>query len=115
MIDSVSAALKSASDDFCSFIEPTATNSNLIDPDRTSLNLMDTLATTELILDDFPALLEEALSEPNFWKRPFVEVKDRYDDISKILRRIIFNIRFVHRCTTILKAESKLHFTQEAK
>ena len=125
MMDSVSVALKSATDDFCSLIEPTTTtaaiNLNLIDQqitsssNKTSLNLMDTLAETELIVDTFPDLLEEALNEPNFWKRPFVEVKDRYNDISKTLRRIIFNIRFIHRCTTILKAESKLHFAQEAK
>jgi hypothetical protein len=114
MINSVSIALKSASDDFCSFIGPT-TNVISIDQQTTSFNLMNTLAETEHIADDFPALLEEALSEPNFWKRPFIEVKDRYDDISKTLKRIILNIRFVHRCTTILKAEKKLHFAQESK
>jgi hypothetical protein len=114
MINSVSIALKSASDDFCSFIGPT-TNVISIDQQTTSFNLMNTLAETERIADDFPALLEEALSEPNFWKRPFIEVKDRYDDISKTLKRIILNIRFVHRCTTILKAEKKLHFAQESK
>ena len=76
---------------------------------------MNTLAGTERIADNYPALLEEALNEPNLWKRPFVEVKDRYDDISKTLRRIVLNIRFIHRCTTILKAETKLHFAQEAK
>ncbi|CAF1100237.1 unnamed protein product [Adineta steineri] len=129
MIDSASMALKSVSDDFCSFIEPTitvtttstpTTDSNLIDQlaipsNKTSINLMDTLAETERIADDFPDLLEEALSEPNLWKRPFIEVKDRYNDMSKTLRRILRNIRFVHRCTTILKAETKLHLVQEAK
>jgi hypothetical protein len=114
MIDSVSIALKSASDDFCSFIGPT-TNSNTAEQQTTSVNLMNTLAGIERIGDGFPSLLEEALNEPNFWKRPFIEVKDRYDDISKTLRRIILNIRFVHRCTTILKAETKLRFAQEAK
>ena len=82
---------------------------------KTSFNLMNTLAGTERIADNYPALLEEALSEPNLWKRPFVEVRDRYEDISKTLRRIVLNIRFIHRCTTILKAETKLHFAQEAK
>jgi uncharacterized membrane protein YgaE (UPF0421/DUF939 family) len=118
MIKDVSVALKSSSDDFCSFIGPT--NSIITDPQTTSVNkkpfnLMNTLAGTERIADNFPALLEEALNEPNFWKRPFVEVKDRYEDISKTLRRIILNIRFVHRCTTILKAETQLHFAQQAK
>jgi hypothetical protein len=115
MINNVSMALKSASDDFCSFIESTTPNSNLTDQQTSSFDLMDTLAKTEKIGDSIPTLLEEALNEPNFWKRPFVDVKDRYDDISKTLRRIILNIRFVHRCTTILKAETKLHFTQESK
>lgn len=76
---------------------------------------MKTLEETERIADSFPALLEEALNEPNFWKRPFVQVKDRYEDMSKSIRQIILDIRFIHRCTTILKAESKLHFAQEAK
>ena len=107
---------RSASNDFCSFIgSTTTTNSNSIDQQTTSFNLMTTLAKTESIADTFPELLEECLNEPNFWKRPFVEVKDRYSDISKTLQRIILNIRFVHRCTTILKAETKLHFTQQAK
>ena len=122
MINRVSIALKSANNDFCSFIgqspslpQTTTTNSNLIDQQTTSINLMNTLAEVEQIADAFPALLEQALSEPNFWKRPFIEVKDRYDDISKTLRRIVLNIRFVHRCTTILKAETKLHFAHESK
>ncbi|UJR33996.1 hypothetical protein I4U23_021411 [Adineta vaga] len=120
IIDSVSTALKSASNDFCSFIETTAIHSSSVAQavplsNQNSSNLTDTLTNIELITDDFPNLLEEALSEPNLWKRPFAEVKDRFDDISKILRRIMLNIRFVHRCTTILKAETKLHFAQEAK
>ena len=124
MIKDVSESLKSSTDDFCSFIGPTTTEptSTLTPTPTTSpptmkspFNLMNTLAAAERITDNFPSLLEEALSEPNFWKRPFVEVKDRYDDISKNLRRIILNIRFIHRCTTILKAETKLHFAQEAK
>ncbi|CAF0776184.1 unnamed protein product [Rotaria sp. Silwood1] len=122
MIDNISVALKSACDDFCSFIESSTpiTNSVLIDPQTISTNtptfdLMNTLAETEKIVDNFPALLEEAHNEPDFWKRPFVEVKDRYDDISKALRRIIRNIRFVHRCTTILKAETQLHFALKAR
>ncbi|CAF0756356.1 unnamed protein product [Adineta ricciae] len=120
MINHVSSALKIATDDFCSFIEPNTANSNIADQSTSSskkkpLYLTDTLSEIELITDDFPDLLEEALSEPNLWKRPFAEVKDRYDDISKTLRRIILNIRFVHRCTTILKAETKLHLAQEAK
>lgn len=114
MINSVSMTLKSTSDDVCSFIGPT-TNTISIDQPTTSFNLMNTLAETERIADDFPALLEEALSEPNFWKRPFIEVKDRYDDISKTLKRIMLNIRFVHRCTTILKAETKLNFAYKGK
>ena len=114
MIDSVSTALKQASNDFCLFIDPT-TSSNSTEQQTTSVNLMNTLAGIERIGDGFPSLLEEALNEPNFWKRPFIEVKDRYDDISKTLRRIILNIRFIHRCTTILKAETKLRFAQEAK
>ena len=116
MIRDVSASLKVATDDFCSFIGPTApTEPTPASPNKAPFNLMNTLAGGERITDNFPSLLEEALSEPNFWKRPFVEVKDRYDDISKNLRRIVLNIRFIHRCTTILKAETKLHFAQEAK
>jgi len=115
MIKNVSAALKSSCDDFCSFIGPSVKDQQTTSPNKTSFNLMKTLAETERIADSFPALLEEALNEPNFWKRPFIQVKDRYDDIAKCLRRISIDIRFVHRCTTILKAESKLHFAQEAK
>ncbi|CAF3147009.1 unnamed protein product [Rotaria socialis] len=126
MINNVSAALKSACDDFCFFIGPSrpqllSTTSALLigqqttSSDKTPFNLMNTLAATETIVGAFPALLEEALSEPNFWKSPFIEVKDRYDDISKTLHRIVRNIRFVHRCTTILKAETKLHFALEAR
>ncbi|CAF4141169.1 unnamed protein product, partial [Rotaria sordida] len=59
-------------------------------------------------------LLKEALNEPNFWKRPFLQVKDHYNDIGKCLRRISVDIRFVHRCTTILEVESKLYFAQES-
>lgn len=115
MINNISMGLKSTTDDFCSFIGSTT---NVISTDKKATltnNLMTILAETEHIANDFPTLLEEALSEPNYWKRPFIEVKDRYDDISKILKRIIFNIRFIHRCTTILKAETKLHFESEAK
>ncbi|CAF2857991.1 unnamed protein product [Rotaria sp. Silwood2] len=122
MVNNVSVALKSACDDFCSFIGPTASTTNSITIDQQTISsnketfdLMNILAETEKILDSFPALLEEASNEPNFWKRPFVEVKDRYGDISKTLRRIIRNIRFVHRCTTILKAETQLHFALEAR
>ncbi|CAF4619546.1 unnamed protein product, partial [Rotaria socialis] len=93
MINNVSAALKSACDDFCFFIGPSrpqllSTTSALLigqqttSSDKTPFNLMNTLAATETIVGAFPALLEEALSEPNFWKSPFIEVKDRYDDIS---------------------------------
>ncbi|CAF1031366.1 unnamed protein product [Rotaria sordida] len=60
-------------------------------------------------------LLEEALNEPTFWKRPFLQVKDHYNDIGKCLRRISVDNRFVHRCTTILEVESKLYFAQESK
>ena len=124
MIKDVSASLKSVTDDFCSFIGPTNGATMTDQPaaappppssEKVPFNLIGTLGRTERIADNFPALLEEALNEPNFWKRPFVEVKDRYGDISKTLRRIILNIRFVHRCTTILKAETKLHFAHEAK
>jgi hypothetical protein len=114
MIKNVSAALKSSSDDFCSFIGQSAGDQQTKSSDKSSFNLMKTLAETERIADSFPVLLEEALNEPNFWKRPFVQVKDRYEDVSKSLRRISADIRFVHRCTTILRAESKLHFAQEA-
>jgi hypothetical protein len=115
MIKNISAALKASNNDFYSFIGPSTTNNQMKSKDKTSFNLMKTLADTESIVDSFPQLLEEALNEPNFWKRPFVQVKDRYDDIAKSLRRISADIRFVHRCTTILRAESKLHFAQEAK
>ena len=114
MMNSVSTALKSACDDFCSFIDPTI-NKISTDQQPTSFNLMNTLTETEEIADGFPALLEEALNEPNFWKRPFFEVKDRYDNVSKSLKRITLNIRFIHRCTTILKAETKLNFAHTAK
>ncbi|CAF3165416.1 unnamed protein product [Rotaria sp. Silwood2] len=115
MIKNVSVALKSSTDNFCAFIDPTIVREENTDTNKTPFNLMKTLAETERISDSFPALLNEALSEPNFWKRPFIQVKDRYDGISKSLRRISADIRFVHRCTTILEAESKLHFAQEAK
>ena len=115
MIKNVSVALKSSCDDFCTFIGPSANTQDTTSSSKPAFNLTKTLGETERIADSFPALLEEALNEPNFWKRPFVQVKDRYDDIAKALRRISVDIRFVHRCTTILKAESKLHFAQEAK
>ena len=115
MMKNVSAALKSSTDDFCSFIGPTMTDQQRTSANKSSFNLVKTLGETERIADSFPALLEEALNEPNFWKRPFAQMKDRYGEISKSLRRISVDIRFVHRCTTILKAESKLHFAQEAK
>ena len=113
MLNNVSTALKSASNEFCSFIEPTILPVST-DQQQTPVNTMNTLGETERIVDQFPTLLEEALNEPNFWKRPFIEVKDRYSDISKTLERIILSIRFIERCTTILKAETKLHFAQEA-
>ena len=112
MIKNISTALKSSTDDFCSFVGPSMPTKS---SNKTSFNLVKTLAETERIADSFPALLEEALNEPNFWKRPFIQMKDRYDEMAKALRRISADIRFVHRCTTILKAESKLHFAQEAK
>jgi hypothetical protein len=115
MIKNVSDALKSSCDDFCLFIGPSVRDPQSTLLAKTSFDLMKTLGETERIADSFPVLLEEALNEPNFWKRPFIQVKDRYDDISKTLRRISVNIRFVHRCTTILEAESKLHFAQESK
>ena len=115
MIKNISNSLKSSCDDFCTFIGPTAMDPQAASSAKAPSNLTKNLGETERIADGFPALLEEALNEPNFWKRPFVQVKDRYDDISKALRRISMDIRFVHRCTTILKAESKLHFAQEAK
>ena len=116
MLKNVTGALKSSCDDFCAFIGPSSTNPQITTAvTKTPSNLMKVLGETERIADSFPALLEEAINEPNFWKRPFVQVKDRYDDISKSLRRISVDIRFVHRCTTILEAESKLHFAQEAK
>ncbi|CAF3118560.1 unnamed protein product [Rotaria sp. Silwood2] len=115
MIKNISAALKSSSNDFCAFIGPSGTHKKNISPNKTPSNLMKILGETECIADSFPALLEEALNEPSFWKRPFIHVKDRYNDIAKSLRRISVDIRFVHRCTTILEAESKLHFAQEAK
>lgn len=116
MIKNVTGALKSSCDDFCSFIGPSTTNPQITTAvTKAPSDLLKTLAETERIADSFPVLLEEAINEPNFWKRPFVQVKDRYDDISKSLRRISVDIRFVHRCTTILEAESKLHFAQEAK
>ncbi|CAF2725195.1 unnamed protein product [Rotaria sp. Silwood2] len=115
MIKNISTALKSSSDDFCAFIGSSLTYQQNMSPNKTSFNLMKTLEETERIADNFPDLLEEALNEPNFWKRPFMQVKDRYNDIAKSLRRISADIRFVHRCTTILEAESKLHFAQESK
>ncbi|UJR13372.1 hypothetical protein I4U23_000389 [Adineta vaga] len=115
MINNVSNSLKSSIDDFCSFVGPAVIDSQTTSSNKSSSNLVKTLEETERIADSFPTLLEEALNEPNFWKRPFVQIKDRYDEIAKSLRRISVDIRHVHRCTTILKAESKLHFAQEAK
>ncbi|CAF3422028.1 unnamed protein product [Rotaria sp. Silwood2] len=115
MIKNVSTALKSSSDNFCIFIDPSITRQENMPSNKAPFNLMKTLAETERIADSFSALLNEALSKPNFWKRPFIQVKDRYDGISKSLRRISAYIRFVHRCTTMLEAESKLHFAQEEK
>ncbi|CAF4578013.1 unnamed protein product [Rotaria sp. Silwood1] len=115
MIRNVSTALKSSSNKFCTFIGPSVTYQQNVSSNKTPFDLMKTLEETERIADSFPALLEEALNEPNFWKRPFIQVKDRYNDIAKSLRRISADIRFVHRCTTILEAESKLHFAQESK
>ena len=113
MITDVSEVLHSAADEFCSFVG--TTNSLSPSADQASSNLLDTLTETECIVDSFPQLLDEALSEPNLWKRPFVEVKDRYNEINNSIRNIIRTIRFVRRCTTILKAESKLHLVQEDK
>ncbi|CAF0895167.1 unnamed protein product [Adineta ricciae] len=115
MIGNVSESLKSSTEDFCSFIRPIIGDSKGASGNKPSFNLNKTLGETERIADSFPVLLEEALNEPNFWKRPFVQIKDRYGEVAKSLRRISVDIRFVHRCTTILKAESKLHFAQEAK
>ena len=115
MISNVSDSLKSSTEDFCSFIRPVVVDSKGASGNKPSFNLTKTLGETERIADSFPVLLEEALNEPNFWKRPFVQIKDRYGEVAKSLRRISVDIRFVHRCTTILKAESKLHFAQEAK
>ena len=115
MFKNISNSLKASSNDFCLFIGPSTTDQQSKSTTKTSFNLLKTLAETERITDSFPALLEEALNEPNFWKRPFIQVKDRYHDLSKSIRRICADIRFVHRCTTILRAESKLHFAQEAK
>ncbi|CAF1604796.1 unnamed protein product [Rotaria magnacalcarata] len=115
MIKNVSGSLQASCDDFCTFIGPSVTPQPNTSSKQASFNLMKTLGETESIADSFPALLDEAINEPNFWKRPFVQVKDRYNDVAKSLRRISANIRFVHRCTTILEAESKLHFAQEAK
>ena len=114
MIKDVSKGLKLATDDFCSFIGSNL-DSPVNDANKASSILSSTLAGVDNIADGYSALLEEALNEPNFWKRPFVEVKDRYDAISKMLQRIVLNIRFVQRCTLILRAETKLHFAQEAK
>ena len=111
MLKNVSLALESTIGDFCSLIE-----SNSVEvAKKPSASLLKLLGETERMAESFPALLEEALNEPNFWKRPFIQVKDRYDDLGKSLRQIVADIRFVHRCTTILKAESKLHFAQQAK
>ena len=107
----VSLALESSINDFCGLIESNSGEATK----KPAVPLMKLLSETERLADSFPALLEEALNEPNFWKRPFVQVKDRYDDLAKSLRQIALDIRFVHRCSTILKAESKLHFAQEAK
>ncbi|CAF1139345.1 unnamed protein product [Adineta steineri] len=114
MINNVSASLKASTDDFFTFIGPTMTEQQK-SSNKSSFNLVKTLGETERIADSFSTLLEEALNEPNFWKRPFIQMKNRYEEIAKSLRRISVDIRFVHRCTTILKAESKLHFAQEAK
>ncbi|CAF3856262.1 unnamed protein product [Rotaria sp. Silwood1] len=111
MITGVSEALHAATDDFCSFVD--TTNGLSPSTDQASSDLLNTLTETECIVDSFPALLDEALNEPNLWKRPFVEVKDRYNEINNSIRNIIRTIRFVRRCTTILKAESKLHLVQE--
>lgn len=121
MINNVSIALKVACDDFCSFIGSTTeskitlTDSQAILSSKSAGDFMNRLAKTEQMVDSFPALLEEALSEPNFWKRPFTEVKDRYYDISQTIRRIIRNVRFIHRCTTILKAEARLYLALETR
>jgi hypothetical protein len=113
MITGVSEVLHSAADDFCSFVG--TTNGLSPSTDQASSDLLNTLNETERIVDSFPELLDEALNEPNLWKRPFVEVKDRYNEINNSIRNIIRTIRFVRRCTTILKAESKLHLVQEDK
>lgn len=115
MIKNVSNALKVSCDDFCTFIGTPPVPQKDALSNKSPFNLMKTLAETESIADAFPGLLDEATNEPNFWKRPFVQVKDRYHDIAKSLRRISADIRFVHRCKTILEAESKLHFAQEAR
>lgn len=106
-----SMALESTLGDFCALIQLNSVEGTK----KPAVPLMKLLSETERMADSVPALSEEALNEPNFWKRPFVQVKDRDDDLAKSLRQIALDIRFVHRCTTILKAESKLHFAQEAK
>lgn len=117
MIKNTSDALKSSCEDFCSFIGPSTKSATgkKTDEKKLSSNFLKTVGETERIANSFPPLLEEALNEPNFWKRPFIQVKDRYDDIAKSFRRISADIRYIHRCTTILKSESKLHMAQEAK
>ncbi|CAF3156697.1 unnamed protein product, partial [Rotaria sp. Silwood2] len=75
MITGVSEVLHSAADDFCSFVG--TTNGLSPSTDQAASDLLNTLNETERIVDSFPELLDEALNEPNLWKRPFVEVKDR--------------------------------------
>ena len=117
MVKNTSNALKSSCENFCSFIGPSKQSGTeqKTDENKSSSNFLKTVGETERIADGFPSLLDEASNEPNFWKRPFLQIKDRYDDIAKSFRRISADIRYIHRCTTILKAESKLHFAQEAK
>lgn len=117
MVKNTANALKSSCEDFCSFIGPSKVSDTekKADENKSSSNFLKIVGETERIADGLPSLLDEALNEPNFWKRPFVQIKDRYDDIAKSFRRISADIRYIHRCTTILKAESKLHFAQEAK
>ena len=111
MIKNVIDSLTWTIGEFRCFIDPSHSNDDKTSP----INIQKILSETERLADTLPVLIDEALNEPNLWKRPFIQVKDHYHDLAKSLRQITTDIRFIHRCTIILKAESKLHFALEAK
>ncbi|CAF0925935.1 unnamed protein product [Didymodactylos carnosus] len=103
MIKTVCDALKFTTDEFCAFVENAASNEQ-----EQKFDIMLSLTTTEKQLETFPSLLREANNEPDLWRISFNQLSGHYAEIGRSLQIVVSCIRYIHRCTTILKAESNL-------